>query len=38
MADNQSKIKTLTTKEVKQLKKEGHEIEDISSKIKTLYF
>ena len=38
MADNQSKIKRLTSKEVEQLKKEGYEIEDISSKIKTLYF
>ena len=39
MTDNQynPKLKRLTTKEVEQLKKEGYEIEDISSKIKTLY-
>ena len=38
MADNQSHLKRLTSKEVEQFKKEGYEIEDISSKIKTLYF
>ena len=39
MTDNHynPKLKRLTTKEVEQLKKEGYEIEDISSKIKTLY-